>query len=98
MLDFLLLLPFFLAFFQMMVVPPPAKRRRRGRTQQHQAVASAAATESDTDLLDRVGGFFTVAHLDELWVNRPEGSQTTWRERILQAINHWKMIQPLQPP
>ena len=98
MLDFLLCLPLFFAFVHMMVVPPPSKRRRRGRSEQHQEVLAAGATETDTELLDRAGGFFTQANLDATWVNRAAGTDVTWRERILQAVTHWKMVQQVQPP
>jgi len=57
MLDFLLCFPLFFAFIHMMVVPPPSKRRRRGPSEQHQDVLAAGATKTDTELLDRPGGF-----------------------------------------
>jgi len=97
MLDFLLCFPLFFAFLHFMVIPPPSKRRRRGRSEQHQDVLPAGATETDTELLDRAGGFFTQANLDAPWVNRSNGADAAWRERIPQAVTHWKMMQQLQP-
>ena len=98
MLEFILCLPFFLVFMSMMVVPPPSKRRRQGRSEAHQAIAAAGPAETDTELLDRAVEFFTQANLDAPWVNRRIGTDTTWRERIVEAIVHWKMMQQVQPP
>jgi len=97
MLDFLLCLPLFLAFILMVVVPLPSKRRRQGRLEKHQEVLAAGATETNTEPLDRPGGCFAQANLDAHWVNHCNGTGTAWRERILQAITHWKMMQQLQP-
>jgi len=88
MLDFLLCLPLFFAFVHMMVVPPPSKRCHRGRSEQHQEVIAAGAAETDTELLDRAGGFFAQANLDAPWVNHATGTNAAWRERILEAVTH----------
>ena len=80
--------------------PPSKKRKRNQRKAKPGEKAHATANDTVLTLLNKAApdGYFTAANLDAEWNNRPDGSDTTWRQRIVDAVDHWILVKDLQPP